>query len=137
MKYKYLIILFFLAPLLSISAQNKPLNKKNKQLAPDVCLVQAKIIKIVSKKRKKLGNSCKQSPCLATVKIIKVEKSGRTFPVKFTEGQKIEVKFSHSFKENEKLPKLKKRDYFKAQIKAKPKQNSNTYEFLIGTYQKF
>ncbi len=140
MGYKYLIILFFLVPTLNLFSQNKPNPdfQNKKQTDPDVCYVQAKIVKIIPARKKISKQSCKQTPCFATIEIIKVEKTGRTFPVKFTEGQKLKVKFSCSLnkEENKKLPGLKKRDIFKAAIKAKPIMNTNSSEYLIQTYQK-
>jgi hypothetical protein len=139
MRYNYLILLLFLIPVY-ITAQNKTnsniINKK--QIDPDICFIQAKIVKIIPARKKISKQSCKQAPCFATIEIIKIEKTGRTFPEKFTEGQKIKVKFLCSLKQiNDKnLPGLKKRDVFKAAIKAKPKLNRNTFEYQIQNYRK-
>ncbi|MCF6242591.1 MAG: hypothetical protein L3J74_14745 [Bacteroidales bacterium] len=140
MRFKYLIILLFLASALNVFSQNKsnPSFQNHKQTEPDVCVVQAKIVKIIPARKKISKQSCKQAPCFATIEIIKVEKTGRTFPEKFMKGQKIKVKFSCSLNkvENKNLPGLKKRDIFKAAIKAKPKMNTNSSEYQIQNYQK-
>ncbi len=139
MKYSYLILLLFFIPVY-ITAQNKTNSNigNKKQIDPDICLIQAKIVKIIPARKKISKQSCKQAPCFATIEIVKVEKTGRTFPEKFTEGQKIKVKFLCSLKQinDKELPGLKKRDIFKATIKAKPKMNTNTSEYLINSYQK-
>jgi len=140
MGYKYLIILLFLIPAINVFSQNKtnPDFQNKKQIEPDICIVQAKIVKIIPARKKISKQSCKQAPCIAIIQIIKIDKTGRTFPEKFAEGQKIEVKFTCSLlpNENKKLPGLKKKNIFKAAIKAKPKMNTNSSEYLIQTYQK-
>ena len=139
MKYSYLILLLFFIPVY-ITAQNKTNSNigNKKQIDPDICLIQAKIVKIIPARKKISKQSCKQAPCFATIEIVKVEKTGRTFPEKFTEGQKIKVKFLCSLKqiEDKKLPGLKKRDVFKAAIKAKQKLNTNLLEYQIQNYKK-
>ncbi len=139
MKYSYLILLLFFIPVY-ITAQNKTNSNigNKKQIDPDICLIQAKIVKIIPARKKISKQSCKQAPCFATIEIVKVEKTGRTFPEKFTEGQKIKVKFLCSLKqiEDKKLPGLKKRDIFKAAIKAKQKLNTNLLEYQIQNYKK-
>ena len=140
MWFKYLLAIVFFSQIINIQAQNKQDRNfgNNKQTAPDVCLVQAKIVKIVPARKKISKKSCKTAPCLATIEILKIEKTGRTFPEKFTTGQKINIKFSCSLKENEnkKLPGLKKKDSFKAEIIAKPKKGTNSIEYIINSYQK-
>lgn len=139
MGYKYLLIFLFIIPSLNIFSQNKTNTdyQNKKQIDPDICRVQAQIIKIIPARKKISKQSCKQAPCFATIKIIKIEKTGRTFPEKFTEGQKINVQFLCSLKQiNNNLPGLKKRAFFKASIRTKPKLNTNTSEYFINSYQK-
>ncbi len=140
MWFKYLLAIVFFSLVINIQAQKREDRNfgNNKQTAPDVCLVQAKIVKIVPARKKISKKSCKTAPCFATIEIIKVEKTGRTFPEKFTSGQKINVKFLCSLKENQdkKLPGLKRKDTFKTEIIAKPKKGTNSFEFIINSYQK-
>lgn len=145
MKYFLFVFIFSLATC-SAQAQikEKPVDAYNKKkIAPDNCLVQAKILKVVPAWRKKSKKSCKASPCLAYIKIIKVEKYGSAFPMHFSVGEKIEVCFIFSLKPSKKvyldkhlkLPGLKKGDEFKAQINAKPKFGSNLSDFKIYGYE--
>jgi len=137
MRYFYLTTLILIFSTIYSSAQNfnKP-DANKKQIAPDICIVQAKVVKITPARKKISKQSCKKSPCLATIEILKVEKTGRTFPEKFYEGQKIKVKFLSSLKTTNQLPGLKKKDTFKAVIKAKPEKNSNSSIFFINSYKK-
>ncbi len=140
MKFRNLIITFSLLLLaVSIQAQQGPISNK-KNIAPDNCLVQAKVVRIVPSRRKVSKQSCKKSPCIAYIKIIKVEEYGSSFPEKFSKKQKVQVKFVYSLKplKNDRidLPGLKKRDVIKAKISARPKMNSNITEYLIFNYQR-
>ena len=140
MEFRHLIIsLSFLFLTVGIQAQQGPISGK-KNIAPDNCLVQAKIARIVPSRRKVSKQSCKKSPCIAYIKIIKVEGYGSSFPEKFIKKQKLQVKFVYSLKPFKKdkidLPGLKKRNVIKANITARPKINSNITEYLIYNYQR-
>ena len=141
MKFIYLLLFFFLIGINNLNAQNntpKPMHGYGKQIAPDNCLVQAQIVKIIPARKKISKQKCKNAPCIAIIKIIKVEKYGRTFNHKLNKGQKIKVKFECSLKEikEKKLPGLKKGNTFKAEITHKEKLNSKSSEFTISNYQK-
>jgi len=147
MKQKYFLITIFFLFALNVHAQTKvkpPDNYDNKKIAPDNCLVRAKIVKVLPKWKKKSKKSCKVSPCVVFIKIIKVEKYGSSFPEHFSEGQKVEVKFVYSLKpskevypdKNINLPGLKKGNVFKAQINAKQQLGDKLPVFKIYSYQK-
>ena len=123
----------------AIQAQQGPISNQ-KSIAPDNCLVQAKVVRIFPMRKKVSKQSCKKSPCIAYIKIIKVEGYGSAFPKKFSKKQKVQVKFVYSLKPYKKdkidLPGLKRRDIIKVKISAKQKINSNKAEYLIYNYQR-
>ncbi|NPA37466.1 MAG: hypothetical protein GXO47_11525 [Chlorobi bacterium] len=134
MKFINLIIVFFVFTKIT-SAQineNKDRMHNNKRISPDNCLVEAKLVKI----KKKDNLNCKNDPCFARIKIIRVKGYGSSFPVKLTKGQKIKVKFIPSLSATGKLPGIKRKDVFEASIKAMQVFNSDKPAYSISTYKK-
>jgi hypothetical protein len=147
MVLKHLLIGILFLTTINVHSQTRvklPDSRDTERIAPDNCLVRAKIVKVVPRWKKKSKQLCKVSPCLVYINIIKVEQYGSSFPEHFSAGQKVEVSFVYSLKPSKKvypdknidLPGLKKGDVFKAKINAKPQLGSNLSVFKIYDYQK-